>query len=723
MITSTHSTDTEAFLRLMFEPGDTFEIRALNCPEKPGSKFSRTYSGYYTDIAKAAQDAAYLDKCGGPAVYVTVNPVLPELLARANNHLVFQAKSTTSDDESQRRVKLFVDIDPIRPANVSSNSAECEAAVELAYRMRDMLASEGWPDALLCMTGNGAALFWTIDLPNDSDSLDLVTRVMKGLGKRFDTDAVKVDQTPVNAARICKVIGTTARKGDNLVGVPGLEDRPHRKAWFEVPEGPLNPVPRDLLEAVAVEAEPVNAGSNGSSHGSFDLEAWLREFNVDVSKPNAWKGGGRKWTFNTCPMCEHGSDGPHIVQLPSGAISAGCHHDSCSWTWRDLKEKFQPTPDVSRILDSEKFKDTTFNFRKSEKVDAEAEQPPVDDKAAKLFTAYPKILTAGQLVQTYPERRPVVIDQLLREGDVGNMVSSPKVGKSWLVGGMGMCVATGRRWLDCFETTQGRVLYVDNELHPTDAAFRLEQIQRAMLLDTDQLGDAYQVASFRGIPAELKSVCDWLRYLLRDKERGHYKLIIIDTLSKMLAGDKSENDNLYIRSIYTTLEQLAGDLGAAVVIVHHSSRGDQSEKNVTDVGAGAGSQTRACDCHMVIRPHSKEGWFVLDSTVRSFPGNDSLSICWDYPVWYGDPLMPAELATRDTQRQKSKAEQAEREILLAIQSSPEVRWSVNKLNDAIEGVGYQMIRKTCEKLVDERILRRVEDRYQGKEVTYYTTGS
>lgn len=40
---------------------------------------------------------------------------------------------------------------------------------------------------------------------------------------------------------------------------------------------------------------------------------------------------------------------------------------------------------------------------------------------------------------------------------------------------------------------------------------------------------------------------------------------------------------------------------------------------LTDVGAGAGSQSRATDAHVVLRPHEEDGVAVLDAAVRSWP--------------------------------------------------------------------------------------------------------
>lgn len=60
------------------------------------------------------------------------------------------------------------------------------------------------------------------------------------------------------------------------------------------------------------------------------------------------------------------------------------------------------------------------------------------------------------LIQNYPELRPVVIEGILRRGETANIIASPKVGKSFLAGNLAWSVADGRPWLS-HEVEQGKV--------------------------------------------------------------------------------------------------------------------------------------------------------------------------------------------------------------------------------------------------------------------------
>jgi hypothetical protein len=67
---------------------------------------------------------------------------------------------------------------------------------------------------------------------------------------------------------------------------------------------------------------------------------------------------------------------------------------------------------------------------------------------------------------------------------------------------------------------------------------------------------------------------------------------------------------------------------------------------VTDVGAGAGAQSRATDTHLILRPHEADGVVILDAVARSWPPVAPRCLRWDYPLWRPAPdLDPTSLRT------------------------------------------------------------------------------
>lgn len=268
--TAEHCTDLAEYLRILHEPGDVFEVRILDCPDRPGGSWKSTAAGWFMDTDKAAREAERIEKLQPPAVYVTLNPVNPVLMGRSMNRISPKAKATTKDENILRRRWLFIDIDAIRPAGISSTDAELAEAVAVSDAIQAAMAADGWPEPLVGMSGNGRYLLWRIDLPNDTDSDKLIERALKALAHRFDSDGAEVDCSTFNASRICKLLGTMVRKGDELRDVPGVEDRPHRRSWFIAPPNPLQVVSAEQLQKLAeqfAEPEPPKANASGSSTG------------------------------------------------------------------------------------------------------------------------------------------------------------------------------------------------------------------------------------------------------------------------------------------------------------------------------------------------------------------------------------------------------------------------------------------------------------------------
>ena len=232
----------------LFEPGDVIEIRALDVgrtQERAGS----TYSGYF-NFENSAATLTAIKRLDGKAegVYVVLNRFNPELLARSDNRLRVRPKHTTSDADIVEWRWLYIDADAIRAAGISATDAEHQAAIERALKVREFLQECGWPAPIYADSGNGGHLLYRLPRLDLNRAADLVKRSLKALSKRFSDSMVKVDESTATAARICKLYGTQACKGDST------RDRPHRRAAIiDMPER-IEPVSLDALEALAAEA-------------------------------------------------------------------------------------------------------------------------------------------------------------------------------------------------------------------------------------------------------------------------------------------------------------------------------------------------------------------------------------------------------------------------------------------------------------------------------------
>jgi hypothetical protein len=311
-----------AALGLLFRPDQVVELRAPNYPRN-----NATSAGYFDDREMLAEMALVLSgKAAG--VYVTLNDIDSALLARLHNRIEPWVRQTTTDNDVVQRRWLPLDFDPVRPSGISSTDAEHAAALERARQCRKWLTGQGWPDPIVADSGNGAHLLYRIALPNDRPSKTLVDACLKAIAAQFSDETVKVDTTVGNAARIWKLYGTIAAKGD------ATEDRPHRQArLLSVPTNVVM-VTTDQLEALtamAPERERPRDSSNNeeAAHHRLDVPRWLEARGIEYRVKSTKASGDRTVYRITCPFDADHLDAS-IMQDPDGKLSAKCFHNSCS---------------------------------------------------------------------------------------------------------------------------------------------------------------------------------------------------------------------------------------------------------------------------------------------------------------------------------------------------------------------------------------------------------
>jgi hypothetical protein len=207
-------TEIERTLRT-FHPTGYFEIRALEVDFKPKKTHWEIFSA--EDIPKAVKFAAALSG-RSKGVYFTLNPVSPII-----DH-------SAQDADIVKRNWLPIDFDTHRAHPTKKNStsgslsdAEKARALECALAVKQYLIEEcGWPDLILCDSGNSYHLNAPIDLPNNEASRELVWKVLSGIKRRFASlfADITFDPSVANAGRIWKIHGTMACKGEKSTMEP-----------------------------------------------------------------------------------------------------------------------------------------------------------------------------------------------------------------------------------------------------------------------------------------------------------------------------------------------------------------------------------------------------------------------------------------------------------------------------------------------------------------------
>jgi hypothetical protein len=262
------------------------------------------------------------------------------------------------------------------------------------------------------------------------------------------------------------------------------------------------------------------------------------------------------------------------------------------------------------------------------------------------------IASVASVMIANPVKTPYVISRVLRRGEVGMVVAPPKARKSFLVADLAIAGATGGDWFGQYPVAKGRVLLVDNELSLNEIADRT----RTLLGETGHGMDeirALDVMSLRDSDAGIDAVVKQIEEL-----EEPYDLIVFDALYMFLEKGMDENSNADMTVLLRKFRRLAARTGAAVMLVHHTSKGIQSGKDSIDLGAGAGALGRAVDANIAIYKHAEEDHFVMKFNVRSSAPIGALGIRWRYPsfsaVMHGLDLEDLSEGARGTKKKKSE---------------------------------------------------------------------
>jgi putative DNA primase/helicase len=317
-----------AALRVLFDPADVVELRVLRKGRKAvdAGYFD---SDHFDDLADYAMGMSEI----GAAVYIMLNPVAPQLLSRYANRLETNASLTTTDKDVTRRRWLLIDLDPVRPSGTSATATQLEAAADKARDIHSYLLGIGWPLPLTALSGNGYHLLYALDLPNDLASTALVKGILVALAARFDDEQTKVDPSVFNAARICKLYGTVANKGDHTASAP------HRLSYLmDTPARVVVTVEQlAMLQPPAQATTPSTRPLPATIRSSY-LEDFFARHSMAYTAD--MHNGSERFKLAACPIDPtHVNGEAAVFRKPSGELGFKCQHSSCSsYHWKQVRE-------------------------------------------------------------------------------------------------------------------------------------------------------------------------------------------------------------------------------------------------------------------------------------------------------------------------------------------------------------------------------------------------
>lgn len=337
------------FFDYIITEGAFFEVRILKTDKG-------TISGYFDDPEILLRAIKPYD--GKYNIFFTLNTVLPDVICRSKNHFTKWAKNTTTDKEIVQRDWILIDLDPERPAGISSTEEELSCAEKLAEKIEKFLIEQGFSEPVKCLSGNGYHLLYPVLLENTPENNTLVKDFLTGMDCCFSNEFVKVDTSTFNAARITKLYGTMACKGDNI------ETRPHRRSCVVSAPSSLEKISAEQIKGIIAlckqkgkENERNNSSVNNKNCNKIvpyihskkiNVKEFCEAHEIEVADEKKWCNG-ICYVLARCPWNpEHIDRSAYIIEYPNGKITAGCHHDSCSGeNWRTLLKQF---PDMEEYM-------------------------------------------------------------------------------------------------------------------------------------------------------------------------------------------------------------------------------------------------------------------------------------------------------------------------------------------------------------------------------------
>jgi len=323
-------------LALFHSAGEVFEYR--------GIMTKGVLSGYFDNAFALGKQIVELEdrlKLKLKGSYFTIQKLKPEFRKRVKNKIEpAKTGESVSDADIERYQKLFLDIDPLRPADTNATIDEHSDALITALGVVRHLETLGFPLPIMIDSGNGIHLYIDIDLPNNPETVQLLKGCLEALAGKFNDDKVNIDIKVHNSARISKIAGTAVRKGEYSKKRPWSESK-----IMEVPKkreiASLETLEklRDSGRKEGGKSDTKSEYDQKSKEGiKYNVEKLVKRHKIAVrGKPKHEPDGRIVYSIQCVHEPEHRKDPEtgevywkaNLTQHPDGNASYSCFGNRC----------------------------------------------------------------------------------------------------------------------------------------------------------------------------------------------------------------------------------------------------------------------------------------------------------------------------------------------------------------------------------------------------------
>ncbi len=580
--TNNNSTDTSDIIRqqleYLFEPGDVFEMTAFDFNVNKHHLWDEqwtsgsTITGFFDNFEKAIKTAQELDQNIQPeSINISLNPVNPELLGRANNRLKAIKNGKTirpSDKDILHRKHLFVDIDPVKTSGVSAKDEQVQAAEDVAVQIIERSEILNLPKPLQAHSGNGIHLLFKVDLQNSPESTTMVESFTQSLKEEFDNADITIDTKVTNPSRLIKVYGTHARKGDPT------PEQPHRLATIDsVPPNP-GAISRIFLEQVVASRQQkqpeTNTLSSVISIGTgtipkLDIPKYLAYYNINVVDIKQ-HGGATFYCIDTCLFNPNHQNKAAICISENVTIFYKCFHNSCSaHTWDEARQLISGNDSLAPFLEGfEGEYEPILGTQLTGSDILNLDLPPVHDLIERMIGQEETTIISG----------PAGIGKSVLTMNVALSLGSPSISKLW--------------GLDIRDEV--KTLFFQSENGTRATRNRLQLLNNDRFLSNGIKNILFPSFGTDDIRASKGYFSDpvFIDLMIHHIEMSGAQLLVIDPLISFSGVD--ENDNTEMRRSLDNLNEVIIKTKCSILLIHHvgkiysANRTSFSGRGATSIG-------------------------------------------------------------------------------------------------------------------------------------------
>jgi RecA-family ATPase len=239
------------------------------------------------------------------------------------------------------------------------------------------------------------------------------------------------------------------------------------------------------------------------------------------------------------------------------------------------------------------------------------------------------------------------INGIIAAGEKGQLAGGSKSYKTWSLIDQGLSVAAGLEWWGLKVPTGREVIYLNLELPDWSFEARLRFLARVRGVEIPDRFHVWHLRDERfADPNKWQYFIDGLQNFCSGLADPY---LITDPIYRLLSG-RNENASGDVEMLLWQLQEMILAVHGANFFGHHFAKGDSTQKEAIDRGAGSGMFGRDPDSLLVMTPHEKPGCFSVEFRLRNHEPLESFVIEWKKPLFLRDDSLDPEALKRKPRR-------------------------------------------------------------------------